>query len=424
MRIEFGDGSKGERVVEAAVQDFLKRVTPLEGSSNGRIVIFQDGRSGSYYIRCCIDAKAAAALLDLDARLVPSSPDSYRANRELLLDHVTFKKMKSDAEGGREFSDIIVEYATEYSPEKPLKVWGGQHRSKAIQQAFDETGASRYPGFRVYFLLTKEQRTELALISNTNIDISNDLFDRQLEETLVGPDLRKWCETVGLLQEGEDFPSQGSRADRITTKLARSVVVNFYTGNRRGKEVGAGGLDRHVYEPYLCESGANLDPEYASLVEKSGARLWKNTALRDAGISFSRWHRSQYQSVVESKQIRNSKGFRMKALTPSVITAWSYVAGLLQVAPQRLAVHLDVPKPAKGAPDPLNAQEMSTFKHDEDPPTYRGLGTRSALKDRQRMAQVFLARSSQPSGTFDKKLLYQAVSQVVGLKALQKGYST
>jgi len=107
-----------------------------------------------------------------------------------------------------------------------------------------------------------------------------------------------------------------------------------------------------------------------------------------------------------------------------VITAWSYVAGLLQGDAQRLKVHLRVPNPAKGAPDPLNAVEMSRFKHDEDPQTYRGLGTRSALKDRQRMAQVFLARSKDAGATLDKKLLNKAVSQVVGVKALQKGYTT
>jgi hypothetical protein len=39
------------------------------------------------------------------------------------------------------------------------------------------------------------------------------------------------------------------------------------------------------------------------------------------------------------------------------------------------------------------------------------------------MAQVFLARSKEPEQTLTKKLLDQAVSQVVGLKVLERGYS-
>ncbi len=77
---------------------------------------------------------------------------------------------------------------------------------------------------------------------------------------------------------------------------------------------------------------------------------------------------------------------------------------------------------AYSIPDPLNAVEMSKFKHDLDPPTYRGLGTRSSLKDRQRIAQLFLAKSLHESCTLDKKFLIEAVSTVVGLLSLKKSY--
>ena len=425
MNIVYCPGVPENDAVRSKVEEFLNAVDTMERSTGSPIVIFQDGRSSSYYLRCCIEASTATPILDLDARLIPDSPDSLRANRELLLDHVTFKRMRDDAEGGREFSDIIVEYSTEYCSEKPLKVWGGQHRSKAIQDAFQERNASKYHGFRVYFRLTKEQRTEVALISNTNIDISNDLFDRQLEETLVGPQLRKWCQAVRLLGADEDFPSQASRAERITTKLGRSFIVNFFLGRAKSAEIGKNNLDTNIYEPYLCQSRAGyLDTQYEALVLKPDFDVWPDAALQEAGKSFAKWHKAQYKAVYESDQIKNLKGFRMKALTPSVITAWSYVAGLLQSDAQRLKVHLRVPNPAKAVPDPLNAVEMSRFKHDEDPQTYRGLGTRSALKDRQRMAQVFLARSKDPGATLDKKLLNKAVSQVVGVKALQKGYTS
>jgi hypothetical protein len=114
----------------------------------------------------------------------------------------------------------------------------------------------------------------------------------------------------------------------------------------------------------------------------------------------------------------------MKAMAPSVLTAWSYVTGLLESHPARLAVHLAVPQPPKDAPDPLNAEEMNQFRYYQDIETYRGLGTRAIMKDRQRMAQVFLARSIDPNATLDKKLLNQAVNQATALKFFRKGYAT
>ena len=92
--------------------------------------------------------------------------------------------------------------------------------------------------------------------------------------------------------------------------------------------------------------------------------------------------------------------------------------------PARLTVHLTVPRPPKDAIDPLNAEEMNQFRYYQDIETYRGLGTRAIMKDRQRMAQVFLARSIDPTATLDKKLLNQAVNQATALKFFRKGYTT
>jgi hypothetical protein len=46
------------------------------------------------------------------------------------------------------------------------------------------------------------------------------------------------------------------------------------------------------------------------------------------------------------------------------------------------------------------------------------------MRDRQRMAQVFLARSMDPEATLDKKLLNQAVNQFTALRFFSKGYTT
>jgi hypothetical protein len=422
MEILFDDNATENQEILKAVQSFIDDVDCLEKQKDGSIFIHQDGVKKSYYIRCCISGEVATDLLDLDARLDPESNDTFRDNRELLLKHNTFRRMSRDAENEREFNDIIVEYATSYSPGKPLKVWGGQHRSRAIQEAFWKKKVSRHHGFRVYFCLTKEQRSELALISNTNIAVSNDLFDRQLEETLIGPHLRNWCVEVGLLSPDEDFPDVGSRAERITTQGARTFIVNFYKGKEKGKRTNSEKLDHNVYEPYLCRSGVVLDEEYQSLIEEKHESLWTDEKLIQAGKYFAVLNKAQYEAIKKSKH--NIKGFRMKALTPAVLSSWSYVAGLLQSNHARLQNHLLVPPLARGSYDFLNALEMSKFKHDQDPATYRGLGARSDLKERQRMAQIFLARSRSQGLPIDKTLLNQAVSTVVGLRAMSKGYIT
>ncbi len=191
MKTIFDQNAKSNLDVENLVLQFLKKVPTLESQLDMPIVIFQDGVNNSYFIKCAILANAAADLSDLGAKLDVSSKESYRANRELLLTHNTYLKMKEDAKRGREFNDIIVEYNLDYNESKPLKVWGGQHRIYAISEAKHKS--NRYHGFRVYFNLNKSQRTEVALISNTNMSVSNDTFDRMLEETLYGDALRKWC---------------------------------------------------------------------------------------------------------------------------------------------------------------------------------------------------------------------------------------
>jgi hypothetical protein len=419
----FISSAKKNETILKEVNQFLIEFKVEMPEDQESIWIYQDGMSGSYYIKCDIASKDLDNKIDFDARLNPESSTSYRANRELLLNHNTFKKMKRDALGGREFNDIIVEYNKDYSPLKPLKIWGGQHRLKAIEEAFKENAKSSYHGLRVYFKLTKAQRTDLALISNTNIAVSNDLFDRAIEETQVGTNLREWCIKVGLLTKDEDFPDKASTSDKISVRLARTFIVNFYKGKEKADELSATKIDKNIYIPHLCESGTELDSEYERILGQYSNQIWKDPELLSAGKSFVHLHKQQKEAVMTKKVIENRKGFRDKALTVSVLAAWSFTAGLLQKQKDRLVNLYNIANPNKESPDPLNAKIMSEFKHDQDPPTYRGLGTRSSTKDRQRMVQVFLAKSNQPNQRLTKKLLNQAVSQVIGIDALQKGYS-
>ena len=423
VEILFDAGVERTLEVESQVSEFFEQIDTREGRTSSLAVVCRDGKSESYYINCSIPGRAVCDLLDLDARLDPNSDGSFRANRELVLRHNTYRRMKRDAQDGREFNDIVVEYCREYLPERPLKVWGGQHRSKAIQEAYQTAGLSRYHGFRVYFCLNKRQRTDLALISNTNIAVSNNVFDRLQEETLMGTELRGWCWQIGLLEPEEDFPDKAAASEKISVRLARTFIVNYFLGKERGQELQEEDLDKNVYEPYVCESGASIDEGYERVIAQYAPALWSDEGLLHAGTAFAELHRTQRAAVESSDKVKNLKAFRNKALVPSVLAGWSYVAGLLQPYPQRLEIHFRIPRPPRDAPDPLNAEGMSTFQHYWDPPTYRGLGTRSTLQDRQRMAQVFLAKSKYPDSPLGQTLLHKAVSQVQAIRSLEKGYS-
>lgn len=422
MKILFDENAKSNPEVEKVVNKFFTNVSTLEKNLDMPIIIFQDGKNGAYYIKCSIKANDACVLVDLDAKLDVKNPDSFRANRELLLKHRTYQTMKMDSEEGREFNDIIVEYNIDYNNAKPLKVWGGQHRINAISEA--KSKSNRYHGFRIFFNLNKKQRTEVALISNTNIAVSNDTFDKMLEETVFGDFLRKWCQKVGFLKNNEDFPTMGSKSEKITVKLARSFIVNFYLGKEKGNQLKSDAIDKNVYEPHLTETGVTVDRKYKEIMDTLGEKLLTDAELLEAGKKFLALYNAQYRAVKENKaKIVNRKSFRNKAFVESVLCGWAYIAGLLQSDKKRLQNHFRIPKTAANIPDPLNAFEMSKFKHDSDKPTYRGLGTRSSLKDRQRIAQLFLAKSLHDNCFFDKRFLDGAVSTVVGILALNKGYT-
>jgi len=74
-----------------------------------------------------------------------------------------YKTMEQDALNGRSFEDMVVEYDTSYRIKKPLIVYGGQHRLRAIEKAKDVKG-SVFHGVRVYFDLSREQKVEIATV--------------------------------------------------------------------------------------------------------------------------------------------------------------------------------------------------------------------------------------------------------------------
>ena len=408
-KISFDAHAKANDQVKRVVTEFLTKADTLETELGLPILVFQDGVNQAYNIKVTLRASTAAPLCDLDAKLDPSK-ESLRANRTLLKKHPTYLNMVSDAKKGREFNDIIVQYDTAYEPDKPLKVWGGQHRISAITEA---SQPNRYHGFRIYLNLNKKQKSDLALVSNTNMNVSKDTFDRIIEETQFENKLRDWARMVGLLGPKDDFPdSAGKAGDKITVKRGRCFVVNFYKGKELGQSLAADQLDQRVYEPPMIKSGAMLDPKYKDAMETND--ILSDKALIEAGKAFSALHRAQIAASEKWPEVKKEKASRTKALVESVLCGWSFIAGLLQSHQERLANHYQIPKTdsKKEILDPLNAKEMSNYKHEWDDETYRGLGTRAELKDRQRVAQLFLTRSLKKNALLDWDLMDKAVTEV------------
>ena len=197
--------------LEAAVFDFCAKYAPLEREG---MVVLVDDLTGAAFSECHI---LAASMCDNGITDVPLDPDDspeYRANRDIVTSHSAFEQMKTDAHAGRKFSNIVCEYSPTSS--NPLEIIGGQHRFEAISAAVT-AGVNVHHGVKVYFALTKEQRLDVQVISNTNISVPTDLLDR-MYATLEGADLRQWCQKCGLLEKGQDFSDKNKRGNPITVK--------------------------------------------------------------------------------------------------------------------------------------------------------------------------------------------------------------
>ncbi len=386
---------------EKAFLLFWKSVTTIESSSSITPIIFQDQKSKSYYVECHILASVADPLLDPDAVLDPDEQVEYRANRSIQEEHRAFAQMLEDAQKGRQFSDLIVEFNQAYEASKPLKVLGGQHRVIAIGDALQD-GIDLPHGFKCYFALTREQRNEIAQISNTNIAIPVDLLDR-MQETMLRSGLREWCQSVGLLGKGKDFADRKNQEGLITVRSARSFIVNFFEGKSTPYDADA------LYSPYLCRSsiGGAVDDKYTSLLDAKGEELWQDPDLIRAGKAFAEIHKQQITAIEDNDKLKRFGEFKTKTITPVVTAAFAMVAGSLSSDKKLLTKLFSLSKPANI--DPLNAEALSTTKHHTDSDTYRGVGTRSDKKELGRMAEVFVQFVENAKPTLTKLLIELAL---------------
>ena len=140
--------------VMGKIQELLKVFQTFEEKTGVKFLLLFDERSKAYYLNCHLDSKVLATKTDLDAVLDPEESEDYKLNREIYTDTYAYRFMESDALMGRSFEDLVVEYDTSYRADKPLKVFGGQHRVKAITEAV-KNNVSVVHGVRVSEVVPK-----------------------------------------------------------------------------------------------------------------------------------------------------------------------------------------------------------------------------------------------------------------------------
>ena len=381
------NGRERENVADL-VKQFVGECHPLEGHE--KLQLLSDARTGAHFCECHILGSKIVELGTTDVPLDPDDQPEYRANRGIEEGSNAFQKMKDDAEQRRSFSNIVAEWKKESDSSTPLKIIGGQHRFEAFRHAVDN-GVDVIHGVKVYFALDMQQRLDVQLISNTNIDISGDLIDR-LRETAKGSSLRDWCQTVGLLEPKKDFADSYARGGPISVRMATNFITNYYNG----KEIDPKNFAAVATTPVVYKSGGS-DEEWEE-TKVDHPQLWGDQGLLAAGKEFAALVRSQREAFAGAKKQRgrSKPDYPEKALNLAIVAAWAYVAGILHSNQVRLKRHFAL----KGwtSHDPLNAAQLALGKHWTDSPNYRGLGYRTDPQERGRFVELFFIQAEDGKG--------------------------
>jgi len=385
--------SKKEKITSEA-KIFAEKFAILEKHV---LHILLDQRTNAFFSECHISAKDLINYATIDVPLDPDNQPDYRANREVIEEHSAYLKMIDDANKKRLFSNIVCEYNTDYQPDKPIKIIGGQHRFLAIEDAL-KNGINEFHGIKIYFNVDKNQRLDVQLISNTNIAVSSDLLDRMFE-TAKGPELRNWCQSVGLLPEKEDFTDKKQRGSQISVRGARTFIINYF----KGKNINDKEFDKNDTTPTISKTGI-VDTEWEELRKRLD--IWTDKGLHESGEKFANlvFEQKAYFKTRKKEQFEYAE----KALSYSVIASWAFIAGILQNNKTRLKRHFDLAEVKDQ--DPLYANLLAKAKHKSDPENYRGLGTRTDVKDRGRLAELFFLQAEKGGG-FTKSMVDLAIKK-------------
>lgn len=386
-----------EKQVISTLETFLKKFELVESKNGVPLVLHYDKKSEAYYVVCHISGETITKHSDIEATLGGDEDDElYKLNREITEDKVAYQQMEQDALAGRSFEDIVAEYDTSYNSRKPIKIYGGQHRVRAISKAFG-AGISVPHGVRVYFMLNRDQKVEIAIVNNTSIAVSNDLLDR-MREQMIGSELRSWCQNVGLLPFGTDFADKRS-PDIPTVRIARTLIVNFYKG--------VNAVDTDFHQPVLCKSGG-IDEDYEDARKVVD---WSDVSLIEMGKQFARFHKVQSERV-KNRDFDNYAEFARKTFSYSIVAGWAYASGIFQHNSEHKDILYSIPDFVQEPDDPLNAKALSEARlKGVDPDTYRGLGTRSNSREFGRVLELFIVLATKASKKLITKKLANAAIQ-------------
>lgn len=376
------------------INGFVSEFKPLEKE----IYVMTDFRTKSYYIEVHIKALDLIEKSTIDAPIDPEEQVAYRANRDIVEDHSAFLKMKEDANLGRTFSNIIAEYNIDFDDVKPLKIIGGQHRFTAIHEAYTIKEINYFHEVKVYFDLSSQQRLDIQLISNTNISVSPDLLDRMFE-TMNGPKLRDWCQKVGFLEKNQDFADKKQRTSQITVRMARSFIMSYYDGQNNMKTK----FEELDPQPIIAATGGQ-DEKWEIL--RKDDEIWDDSNLDTAAKAYIQLHQKQVNHF--KFKTKSNVDHAYKALNYSILSSWAYIAGFLEENSVRRKRHFELGSPS--TIDPFNASALAKARHKSDPPTYRGLGTRTDKKERGRLSELFYLQAENGKG-INKPLIDVAIQQ-------------
>ncbi|HHT9133587.1 MAG TPA: hypothetical protein ACFYD2_01675 [Candidatus Avalokitesvara rifleensis] len=394
--------TKPSKEVNKKAEQFLKKFKPLEGGHGIPSLLLFDKKPEAFYLICHLDSNTIVQNSDLDAVLDPEESEDYKLNRNIYTDNYAYNQMKEHALKGRSFEDMVMEYDLSYRDSKPLKVFGGQHRITAIQEALNKN-VNVFHGVRVYFCLNTEQKLDIALANNTAITTPSELLDRIREEEL-GPDLRNWSQNVGILSAGQNFADKRSPEGIPTVRIMRTLLVNFYLGKEARND------DFHT--PRVCSSGPGLDKDYRKLRDKID---WSDKALMEMGSQFAKLHKTQRERVLGRSKYRYNE-FANKAIHPCVTASWAYAAGFFQHDRSALNKHYALSD--LGIIDPLNAKALLDARLKNDPDRYRGLGSRINDVELGRMFMVFFVHAKKTTGAgISLKLANGAIKTYAAKKA-------
>lgn len=395
------------------IEAFANLFEPLERFN---LTILRDGRTQAIFTECHIPADKLIEYGTTDVPLDAEGSADYRANRDLVTDHASYEQMCTDAYEARRFSNIVAEYD---AGDNSLKIIGGQHRFKAIEEALAE-GVSTEHGVKVYFQLDNEQRLDVQIISNTNISVSKELLDR-MYETIAGAELREWAQECGLLEVDQDFADKPGRTNPLTVKECRTFIVNYFLGSSI-KDTEFENVDT---TPQLVESGKR-EPKLWAEVKRKNPDLWSDEGLKSAGAAFAKLRTNQLRAFydVKTKKYKGAPDARHKAKNLALLAGWAFVSGCLKDNKTRLARHFSLAESGK-TKDPLRAEILASGRHATDPANYRGLGMRTDAKERGRFAELFWLQAEKGQGiskpTVDLAIqTYEAKQATLRTKAMRE----